>query len=449
MPIPTVMIEGGNAGGSALAQASQRRATADRLITEATWLEQVASDERAMAGELSRLPETYAILHDLRVPGSKGNIDHVVIGPGGAFLVITRRHEEPIDVREGGLFVGATAMKPELEAARQEALLLAQTLGTPVVPVLGLFGAPVSHSVPPAMEGVLITAADQVERVITRNAHTLLPTPKIAEAAERALPLLNSPGTTPRVLLAAGRGVAPPPPVEAAAATLPAPTPGRGTAAVAAAAPGAVGDAVNGKQQRAADRQEKRRGASSGRVSKFLGGRSGGKKSAAFVVASIASLCLVAFAVGSLVRVLWPSGDSEATPQVTVPLDSGALTTSTTIFIDASSTLPASTVPPLAAAVAAPAVGFTPACAAPGAGWTLIPNWPGDLAGLGSYQLEMQQADGTWSPVAAFSTADTSGAVIAGQGPNVSLTLQIVAIMSDGSKSVGAPTVVITPATAC
>ena len=126
------MIEGGNAGGSALAQANQRRATADRLIAEATWLERVANDERQMAAQLLNLPTAYSILHDLRVPGSKGNIDHVVVGPGGAFLVVTRRYAQSISYKADQLFAGDTSLRGDLDSARVESQLLTQTLGTHV-----------------------------------------------------------------------------------------------------------------------------------------------------------------------------------------------------------------------------------------------------------------------------------------------------------------------------
>jgi hypothetical protein len=33
-----------------------------------------------------------AILHDLAVPGSRANIDHLVIGPGGVFVVDSKQY---------------------------------------------------------------------------------------------------------------------------------------------------------------------------------------------------------------------------------------------------------------------------------------------------------------------------------------------------------------------
>ena len=52
----------------------------------------------------SVLPPAYALLHDLRLPGSKGNVDHLVIGPGGAFVVVIRRCPHAVEYRDGKLF---------------------------------------------------------------------------------------------------------------------------------------------------------------------------------------------------------------------------------------------------------------------------------------------------------------------------------------------------------
>ena len=39
-------------------------------------------DDRKLAG--------YRVLHDRRIPGSRANIDHIAIGPGGAFVIETK-----------------------------------------------------------------------------------------------------------------------------------------------------------------------------------------------------------------------------------------------------------------------------------------------------------------------------------------------------------------------
>jgi Nuclease-related domain len=45
-----------------------------------------ARGERAVAARLARVPGVI-VLHDRRVPGSRANIDHIVIGPSGVFVI--------------------------------------------------------------------------------------------------------------------------------------------------------------------------------------------------------------------------------------------------------------------------------------------------------------------------------------------------------------------------
>ena len=44
-------------------------------------------------------------LHDRRVPGTRGNIDHLVVGPSGVFVVDAKNHKGTVRIRDrGGLF---------------------------------------------------------------------------------------------------------------------------------------------------------------------------------------------------------------------------------------------------------------------------------------------------------------------------------------------------------
>jgi hypothetical protein len=64
---------------------------------------QGALGERLLAGALEGVEEI-RVLHDRRVPGTRGNIDHLVIGPAGVFVVDAKRYEGLIRVRDvGGL----------------------------------------------------------------------------------------------------------------------------------------------------------------------------------------------------------------------------------------------------------------------------------------------------------------------------------------------------------
>ena len=422
------MIEGGNPGGSALAQAAQRRVTADKLLTEAAWLEAVAADERTMAAQLAVLPPSYAVIHDLRVPGSRGNIDHVVIGPGGAFVVMTRRFDGQLSFHDGQMWAGDSSLKGDFESARVESQMLTQSLGTPTVPVIGYLGAALPAEAPSALDGVLVCAAENLVRVVSRGSHTMLAPDKVLDAARRAVPLQNSPGSVTR-----GEALVPPPlpaPPGLPRPTAPALQPPRSAAPAAGRTPAVASG----------------RGRRSGRTEHE---HIAWKRSVSFVAAIIASLCLVAFAAGTLLRVLWADDPGKA------KTDSSALTSdnvsTTTIFITESS-LPAPTVASSAgplAAIPAPLVTFVANCPAPGQGWTMVLSWPGDVLGLARYDVEQQNLDGTWRLAASATSASQSGGVIAAQQPNTTVVVRVTGVLIDGSRGPATTTAVITPATTC
>lgn len=410
------MIEGGNPGGSAQSQAAERRQHAERLLSEATRLEATAADERSMAAHLAELPSSYTVLHDLTLPGGRGSVDHLVIGPGGAFLVVSRRVDGPLSFQQDQLFHGATPAKPLLDSARAQAQVLTQSLGTPVVPVVGLVGTPVPDTIPPAIDGVLVCAVDQMTRVLSRGSHTLLPSTKVAEVGERAVPLLVVAGTRARGAVSSTPAPAvPAPPPLPPSVTQPATTP-------VAAAPAAKGGLHHPHTRR-------------------------------FWIAVVASACLVAFAGGALFRVLRGDDAGGATADTVAESTTIFAESSTTLDPAATTTLPPTTTLPGGAPVAPvppPVVSVLPVCPAPGSGWSLVPAWPGDLAGLAQYELELLGPDGAWTVVGTFATADlAAAAAITGQAPNITVTLRITAAMADGSRSPATATPVITPATAC
>src|ERR1700674_5275724 len=60
--------------------------------------------ERELAAALADVDGVH-VLNDRRVPGTRGNIDHIVIGPGGVFVVDAKLYAGTIRVRDvGGLF---------------------------------------------------------------------------------------------------------------------------------------------------------------------------------------------------------------------------------------------------------------------------------------------------------------------------------------------------------
>ena len=63
-----------------------------------------AYGETELADALAGLPDV-VVLNDRRVPGTRGNIDHLVIAPAGVFVVDAKAHKGNLRIRDkGGLF---------------------------------------------------------------------------------------------------------------------------------------------------------------------------------------------------------------------------------------------------------------------------------------------------------------------------------------------------------
>ena len=72
--------------------------------------------------KLAEALDGFSVLHDRRVPGTRGNIDHIVVAPAGVFVVDAKRYEGRIEIRNHGWFlrpderlhVGAEGLLPAL-----------------------------------------------------------------------------------------------------------------------------------------------------------------------------------------------------------------------------------------------------------------------------------------------------------------------------------------------
>ena len=65
-----------------------------------------AEGELRTADLLAQLEaQGYRVLHDRRMPGTRANIDHVVVGPTGVFVVETKSWSGPVRIRSGVLSV--------------------------------------------------------------------------------------------------------------------------------------------------------------------------------------------------------------------------------------------------------------------------------------------------------------------------------------------------------
>jgi hypothetical protein len=119
-----------------------------RASPEARAWRRGAAGERRTARLLGPLERHgWAILHDLAFPGSRANIDHMVIGPGGVFVIDSKQYRGRLQLDSSGqLWHGRYPLAPTVRAVSFEADQAAQVLPDPgvvVLPIVAVHGAQV------------------------------------------------------------------------------------------------------------------------------------------------------------------------------------------------------------------------------------------------------------------------------------------------------------------
>jgi Nuclease-related domain len=111
------------------------------------WRRRAAGERRTarLLGPLQQ--EGWAVLHDLALPDSRANLDHLVIGPGGVFAIDSKQYRGRLQLDPTGrLWHGRYPLGSALRAASWEADQAAQVLPDPgmvVVPIVAVHGAQV------------------------------------------------------------------------------------------------------------------------------------------------------------------------------------------------------------------------------------------------------------------------------------------------------------------
>jgi len=197
-PIP---VDSGVAGDSAQREFERRKAKRDADIdrrfgrlakvvravtiepqTTRSWARGAVGEQR-IGAVLAEIPGLNA-LHDRRVPGTRGNIDHLVISQAGVFVVDTKKLAGIVEIRNRGwllrpdyrLTVGrrdrsslARNMNWQLEAV---AAALGRAGPGPlprITPVLCFVGASWPLIAPPhEFEGVLLEGERSIKRLLAR-----------------------------------------------------------------------------------------------------------------------------------------------------------------------------------------------------------------------------------------------------------------------------------------
>jgi hypothetical protein len=145
------------------------------------------------------------LLHDRRVPGTRSNIDHIAVGPGGVTVIDSKNLIGKVKVDwQGGLFskrrfdlyVGGRKRTNLVEGVQRQMAVVADVLaahGFPGVPIAGALCMAAVGGLPlighPKLHDVTIDGARHVAKLIARAgplAHTSVL--DIAKALEGALP---------------------------------------------------------------------------------------------------------------------------------------------------------------------------------------------------------------------------------------------------------------------
>jgi hypothetical protein len=152
------------------------------------WRRGAAGERRTarLLGPLER--QGWVVLHDLAVPGSRANLDHLAIGPGGVFAVDSKQYRGRLQLDPSGrLWHGRYPLTPTLRAASFEADQAARVLpdpGVAVVPVVAVHGAQLPWG-KVVMDGVPVVAARRLPRML-RQLPAVLGPERVVGLADQA-----------------------------------------------------------------------------------------------------------------------------------------------------------------------------------------------------------------------------------------------------------------------
>jgi hypothetical protein len=148
-----------------------------------------AAGERRTARLLGPLQqEGWAVLHDLAVPGSRANLDHLVIGPAGVFVIDSKQYRGRLHLDPSGrLWHGRYPLAPALRAVSFQADHAAQVLTDPdvvVVPVMAVHGTQVPGG-KVVTDGVPMVPARRLPSML-RGLPAVLGPERVASLADQA-----------------------------------------------------------------------------------------------------------------------------------------------------------------------------------------------------------------------------------------------------------------------
>lgn len=155
-----------------------------------------AAGELATAEILGRLPaRRWAVMHDLALPGTSANVDHLVIGPTGVWVVDSKAYRARARSRWGRVTVGSARLSTA--SVRWEAERVSDVLGARARPVVAVHGGGLPRR-GLRCEGVRLVPARRLPKRLRRGRllhPTLVPSEvrRLAQQAESRLARRASP----------------------------------------------------------------------------------------------------------------------------------------------------------------------------------------------------------------------------------------------------------------
>ena len=86
--------------------------------------------EEAVAHVLKALSNDYALLNDLTLPSSRGNVDHLLIGPNGLFAIETKNYSGTVKCDGDRWFVGRRAINSLSKQAKRNSMAIRANLAS-------------------------------------------------------------------------------------------------------------------------------------------------------------------------------------------------------------------------------------------------------------------------------------------------------------------------------
>lgn len=134
-----------------------------------------ASGERRVGRVLDSLSRKGVVsLHDLSMPGSRANIDHVAVGPAGVFVVDAKRYKGKLEVRSrvSAVWINGRDRSHLLHQVRKQADLVERILAqaglddVAVQPVLCFVDTEIPLFSPKRVNGVVLCTSNTLRRRI-------------------------------------------------------------------------------------------------------------------------------------------------------------------------------------------------------------------------------------------------------------------------------------------